>query len=61
MEPIPEHTTQPNIDALQQNLKIISQNFSQYIKAIARKQRQKLEPASGAHQAGHRNTKLELA
>jgi len=61
MEPIPEHTTQPNIDALQQDLKIISQNFSQHIKAIAREQLQRLEQAPTTHQAAHNNTKLKLA
>jgi len=61
MEPILEHTTQPNIDALQQDLKIISQNFAQHIKTIAREQLQKLEQALTTHLIGQTNTKLKLA
>jgi hypothetical protein len=39
MEPMLGHTTQPNIDALRQGLKIISQSFSQHTKAIAHRAR----------------------
>jgi len=61
MEPIIEHTIQPNIEVLQQDLKIISQDFANHIKTIARDQLQKLATPPANHQAFNFSTDIKLA
>jgi len=61
IEPILEHTTQPDIEALQDDLKIISQDFAWHIKSIARDQLQKLEAAPTNHRTNNTSANLKLA